>query len=740
MKNVEKFKKLPNKLEVIMNQKLLSEYFDKLGFLNPKDNTVSYYFDNDEYREALEYLNDDERLELINTDFFEEAGLLLRREIIKSIKDDDKKINLLQDEDFFIASINNEYNAVDIINTLSEEKKIQVLKDYEQIIKWNISGYQIEKIVSGLSDENIKKIVSDEELVKGLKLRDYNIADIVCAMKEDKNKLELMSKIKSLSSQNILILDTCSYDTKKQVLIEDNFKFNKNNIISIIKDLEIKDCIDFFKNNKQFLKDKEIRLFDIVRSQGFLEQQLNIVYNMDKFDLSESEKRMIIAGLKNEAKENLDFNLIDSKYKELAQLKLVEEPKAEIYRYEKIVPDLNSDLSLYKDLDELISIVPQIDIKTEKDKQQFEKLCELCPNLPIRDKLGLGYSSVEEYIEGEKWIDSVLSNLKNDWTQIQKMAYIHTSIGKTISYTPEDGTEVEKPDEERPIWKIIVNKNGVCNGIAQLEQYMFNKIGIESELVNSDRHIHCFLKAKNVEIPTKDGIKIGDTLLDPTWDLANSKFDSKLHHFCRNYEEIRKYDIDYNGIDTGCHENKELEKSDLIEMDEQTLRKVCTSIGVADKEGKFLITKLMDAVILTDILCKNEEVNIATKIHLLKINCPEFAECINSTIKIMKDLLFQKNETFNYNKCVVSRVFDKSDDDKKAVLFAYFDFAEKGKRFYYADKEKGDFIGLSQEDFEKRFDCYESDIKNNKRLWEQEKAVEEQLKNSSGRIVECDDR
>lgn len=78
---------------------------------------------------------------------------------------------------------------------------------------------------------------------------------------------------------------------------------------------------------------------------------------------------------------------------------------------------------------------------------------------------------------------------------------------------------------------------------------------------------------------------------------------------------------------------------------------------------------------------------------------------------------------------------------KKAVLFAYFE--KEGKRvFYYADREKGEFIELSQQAFEERFSCYETDkeLHNNRNIWDVKKNIEKKKDISSGEVVEKEER
>ena len=85
-------------------------------------------------------------------------------------------------------------------------------------------------------------------------------------------------------------------------------------------------------------------------------------------------------------------------------------------------------------------------------------------------------SSGSEYIVAEEWIDSVLSSIPKDATDIQKLAIIDNAIGKRHSYAPDFGTEVFDQENNRALWKIIASGYGVCNGLARVENYMLNRV------------------------------------------------------------------------------------------------------------------------------------------------------------------------------------------------------------------------------------------------------------------------
>lgn len=140
-----------------------------------------------------------------------------------------------------------------------------------------------------------------------------------------------------------------------------------------------------------------------------------------------------------------------------------------------------------------------------------------------------------------------------------------------------------------------------------------------------------------------------------------------------------------------------------------------TSVGLADEKGDFPIKDLIEkSKKLHEVYADQPDKNISEQFLLLSQICPEFATCQNSTIFALKDIILN-NENFNFDKCVVDRVYDKSDKKKRPILFVYIDLVELGKRFYFADKELGQFVQLSQDEFTNKFECYETDLKKSNR-------------------------
>lgn len=123
--------------------------------------------------------------------------------------------------------------------------------------------------------------------------------------------------------------------------------------------------------------------------------------------------------------------------------------------------------------------------------------------------------------------------------------------------------------------------------------------------------------------------------------------------------------------------------------------------------------------------------------------CPEFASCQNETIEVLESFIFE-----NYYlkaaiyRCLADKVYRRDDEEKSPVLYVYvesYEFGESGERFYVADKNEGQFIEFSREEFEKTFECYDMHLedRNGIRPWEDERAenTETDLSNSSGKSI-----
>ena len=707
-------------------KKLLEESSDKFSIFEDKSTLLKYKITVGNLLYLIgEFLDDTQKAKVIELELFSKFTPRTKFQIVELISDDNIKLKILENSDYLLEV--ESYQITEMVGSMGEAYRIEILKNSEILIKYNIKKHEIDGIIKTLDDKSKEELLGDKELIEQkLQLKDCQILDIVCTFNEEETKLQLAADYNFEKDQMESVIKTFSDESKVKVLSENNYDFTKINMINIIATLSEDALVDFFINNREFLEKNEIRPYEITRMlQG--EKQLAFALRIEETGLSINEKRQILATLREETKSNIDTSNFPPEYITALEIK---------FKYLKLdLTDINGDLDKYYGMDELIMVKPTE--TSNEDREKLLKLCKICPQLKIKDDLNMGSSTTEEYINAETWIESVLQEMDENWTDIQKVAFIDNAIGKKISYSPDFDTEVYDVWASKALWKIIDSGYGVCNGIAQVEQYILRRVGIEAEMVSGVRH--AFLKLKNIELPNPDGgVVTGNTILDPTWNLTAQRYGAVPNNFCKSYEEIRKHDIEDDGTDAKCHENDEELSDATLDLDRESLRKVFTSIGLADKDGNFLIKTLSSKAEFIDEYFLQPEESIKKQLLLLSKSCPEFAVCQSATSTVLKEIVLNQ-ENLEFNKCVVNRVYARDDMGKRPVLYVYIELPEAGKKFYFADKDTSQFIELSQKEFESKFECYDRDMEKQAghRPWEDAEPLKEseELNRSSGTIV-----
>lgn len=602
-----------------------------------------------------------------------------------------------------------QWQIMDIImKKMSDTEKQQLLHNEEFIEKHQITDVDLQNIILSLTEETRAEILMNKDLIKN-KLHFNDDTQIINCIKElssDEAKEQAMEIYEFSNTDKVDIVRSCSNRYKLDILLEKREFDESCDIIDILQSLDIETLSEFIAEQKEFCCKHKIPIYKII-NRLTAEQQKEFVENLENVNLTLSEKKEILAVLKKDVKQSIDTTKFPEEYKKALSMQKTEFGINIILDWEKNLED-------YRGLDRLIEIHP------EEFTDKLVKLCDVCPELSVLSDMGetsfVDLSSTgAEYKEAEEWISSVIDNLNPEYSKAQKMAVIDNAIGKKISYAPDYDTEVCDKIGCRALWKIISSGYGVCNGIATVEQYILKRVGIESEIVSGSTH--AFLKIKDIEIPLANGeIVEGNTILDPSWNLAAHRFGGMPDNFCIDYKQARKNDIDKKGKDHKCHKNDEQLQDATLNLDEQSLRSLFTSVGLADRDGQFPITDLLEKSELIDKYYKNQpEQNINKQFLLLKQTCPEFATCQNSTMRALRDI-FLDNENLKFNKCVVDRVYNREDKEKRPIMYVYIDSNELGNKFYYVDKDEKQFIELSKEQFTKQFECYEEDKKKNKRI------------------------
>lgn len=643
-------------------RKLLEKADHKLSIFASAETLKQYNFNKKEFFDLIrDFLSDQEISKLFEYSHFQQFETWIKGEIIDIVSDENIKLQMISNDN--IISSFDTYQIVDIIKRLCDTGKNKYLHNQELIEKHSLSNYELKNIISSMGDASKAEILKDKKLVTDkLHLENYQITELTKQLTSENTKRTVLQMYQLENLFMIDIISTFSNKSKLEIILEEK-RFYKHENIQLLSLLDINMLSEFIKTNKNFLTEKDIKVYEIVKALDS-EEQIDFVAKLEDMNLTLNEKREILAILTIEAKENIDGANLPKEYKNALSIKTTEHGG-------QIILDLERDLEDYRGLDNLMRINPEEFTETQKAK--FIKLCDICPNLQVINMLNSFVeftSTASEYKEAEQWIISILDTLKPEYSKAQKMAVIDNAIGKKISYSPDFDTEVFDIDNCRALWKIISSGYGVCNGIAKVEQYILNRVGVESEIISSNRHV--FLKIKNIELPLANGETVkGNTILDPTWNLTRHRFGGIPDNFCINYEEARKHDIDIEGKDHKCHKNDEKLQDATLNLDEQSLRQLFTSVSLADKQGYFPIKALVEkSKLLGQYYEKQPDLNIKKQFLLLSKACPEFATCQDSTMNILKDILLS-NENLEFNKCVVNRVYERMDKEKRPILYVF---------------------------------------------------------------------
>lgn len=687
-------------------REVLEKSDDKLSILTNIEIINKYdLYATDLFSLINDFLSDEEKLALFNFPLFQGFDNWIKIEIIKLITDENIALKIITNDN--IIGNFSCYEIFDIVKDASDNIKQQLLHNQDFIEKSHFTYFEVQKLISTMNDESQAEILCDKDLVGKLGLMNYQISSLTQKLSTDEAKLKILTTYDFESSIIIEIVNNCTNKCKLNILSQEKF-FTKNEKMQILKTLDNKTIIELFSIYKEtFFHENTIHPYEVVQ-ELYPEEQLYISSHLKNTDLTQNEKKEILAILPLNVKKNIDTTNFPEEYKKALSIQALD--------YSDIIMlDLKRDLEDYRGLDNLIKINPEE--FTEEERIEFMKLCNICPNAQVVNTLDADdefVSSASEYKKAEEWIKSIIDNLNSEYSQVQKIAVIDNAIGKKISYSPDHDTEITNEEDCRALWKIISSGYGVCNGIAKVEQYILARIGIDSEIIGTGTH--SFLKIKDVELTLANGKTVkGNTILDPTWNLTAHKFGGQPDNFCISYEQARKNDIDKENKDHLCHKNDFALQDATIGLDEQSLRALFTSVGLTDKNGQFPINDLLKKSKLLHEFYKNQpDENINKQFLLLSKTCPEFAICQNSSMRILSDVLLD-NENLKFNKCAVNRVYDRNDEKKDPILFVYIDLENLGEKFYFADKTSRQFIELSKEEFIKQFECYEKDLKKNKR-------------------------
>lgn len=271
-----------------------------------------YFLRDDEKVEVIVSLkSDDEKIQLLDEEYEYDSLYKCKVHIVNSINDEDKKIEALdklEKTDDKIEAINrfndvkNKIKALDklesdyyreqVIETLDDDDKIEALsKLTDDYYKLNVIE-QLEnedkkiKMLDVLVDEEYKAqllfdLESNEKKLEGLnKLKDEQFKTFIITTLDETHKLELLDNIESEKNKAIIISSIEDHDTKIKLM--EKIEGQSNKIIII-----------------QTLKDKE-EIFENLNKIGVKQEVIEILNNLNKKN--------------DEVLSEINFEILDDKY------------------------------------------------------------------------------------------------------------------------------------------------------------------------------------------------------------------------------------------------------------------------------------------------------------------------------------------------------------------------------------------------------------------------------------------
>ena len=698
------------------------EYID--GIKNARDR-YEYYVNFDNIRAVKDfkiaelmhvgeqYLSDEEKSRVILARPFAfnpenpSTDRLYYKSIYNSIELEDVKTEIIFNPKFF--SQFDDYTLKQLLNPKAIE---YLLEDKEKRKLFNnFSSFDYRNLIVKLDDDKKIKFLEDTDNYNDIGFNKMDFTEIVETIKND-DVIEKLLNSSLVDNKNIGdVLKVLDDKYTINCLEQKDGRFDKNSFIRAISSLKnVDNLIDVCNEFKELFEKYDCDLQDIFTFIYNNDKQVDFLERIDEFNFDYDKKRECFVGVKEDVLSLLDRAKIADEYKKVLDLD---------YDYgsfwgPQLIFNLNRDVEEYRGLDKFLRINPKSFSKKERGKL-FE-LAKVCPKIQIvSDILGIFCGqNIESYVNAEKWIDSIIDTIDPNMSDVQKIYIIDEAIGKKISYSPVWGKENEDTIVVRQLWNVINSGYGVCNGIAEVENYMLNKIGIESEMIYTKRH--AFLKIKNLNV---DGKNVGNSILDPTWNLSENRVGDRPEWFLVSNDMAQIFDSN------GHHKNDEKLQDANYHLDKNTMERELKGISRVDKDGKFHFEKRLEA--LDEFYEKNDDPDqlILACLKTVQDNVSDFINC-QSTTKFLLSYTLDRLVNKDSEKLKVREgtqvveVYKKCDETKSPINLVQV-VKENGDVFFsYGDKETNSFVVTNEEWISKNFSSYDVDKeKNNGReIWD----------------------
>lgn len=201
-------------------------------------------------------------------------------------------------------------------------------------------------------------------------------------------------------------------------------------------------------------------------------------------------------------------------------------------------------------------VAPEFKVRFKTEKPGGNKIIPISP---------------DEFFEGEKIFDDIISGINPEWTETQKYKYLYNQTGIMLSYDLNVSQHTVNANfhekYSRNIFTSISKNWGICASFAAIYDYLCYKCDLDSTILSEDDHDYVMISNSNGE----------DYLTDPTYDAARLKFGLKTRNFAIPKEEFEK----------NSHHLKQTEADEyeFASLDNEEIKEIDKSIGYLENFG-----------------------------------------------------------------------------------------------------------------------------------------------------------
>lgn len=320
-------------------------------------------------------------------------------------------------------------------------------------------------------------------------------------------------------------------------------------------------------------------------------------------------------------------------------------------------------------------VVPEFKVRFKTEKPGGNKIIPISP---------------EEFFEGEKIFDDIISGINPEWTDLQKYKYLYNQTGIILSYDlnvlqhTANASFHEK--YSRNIFTSISKNWGICASFAAIYDYLCYKCNLDSTILSEDDHDYVMISNSNGE----------DYLTDPTYDAARLKFGLRTRNFAIPKEEFEKNSHDLKQTEADEYEFASLDSEEIKEIDK--------SIGYLENFGgdytDEALSKLADN--LEGRTFNEKAMNFIERVKNIKtIGRPtdsDYVEIIKWILSKSTDIEFAKrvnvaSYAYEDTKELPRKIVFKIDEDNENKKYYEFDYRTKE----YKEINELDLINVDKE-------------------------------------------